>query len=270
MGNTKSKVSADSITESLLSIMVSIATEAAGATSSENKINLSDDCKVDNTTIDQSNYVRLDVSIIQTISSEATASNELDAKVESEATATAPNLNLNPGSSEADDYTNLIANLATELSQNIGANCTLNAQNVNTFECTDNAGTSYLLVKQDQLGEYLFDCTQNIEAVSDAKASLQTFIDAHSSAETKDIITGILIVIAVIIFLIIVGYVVMKSEGGGSTTKDVQMKVVETKIKEIEVPDCSQFFNFEDCELKNNRSSTCKWSNSAMSCHRRA
>ncbi len=267
MGGTHSTVSAESITESLLSVMVTIATDAAGTASSVNDIRLSGHCQVDHTTLDQTNYIRLDAEIVQTISSEASADQDLDEKITEISEATAPNLNLNPGSEDSTTLTNLINNLSTELVQNIGANCTLNAQNVNTFECTDNAGASYLMVKQDQLGDYLFDCTQDVQAVSDAKTQLQTFIDDHSKAENKDVITGILIVIAVIIALIIIGYVLMKSKGGGGTTKDVQIKMVETKTKEmanqLEVRDCAQFLNFENCY-----GAGCFWNSSPNICQK--
>ena len=266
MGGTHSYSSAEQISTSLLDVMsTAVATQNSGV-SAGNSISF-DNCDVGTAIIDQRTMIKVDTSVLQDVSSSQSVENDLDAQIENIVEAEAPNLNLNPGTQDAVQFSHLVTDLSSTLRQNVAAECGQQSTNVNSFTCTEST-LDYLWVQQDQVAEYLFDCTQNVTAVQDAKQSLQAFIDSHTSAETKDVITGILIIIAVIIVLVIIAYVIMKI-GSGSTTTDVQTKVVETKIKEIEVPDCSQFLNFEDCERKNNRSETCKWNNSSMNCSRR-
>ena len=208
MGGTHSYSSAEQISTSLLDVMsTAVATQNSGV-SAGNSISF-DNCDVGTAIIDQRTMIKVDTSVLQDVSSSQSVENDLDAQIENIVEAEAPNLNLNPGTQDAVQFSQLVTDLSSTLRQNVAAECGQQSTNVNSFTCTEST-LDYLWVQQDQVAEYLFDCTQNVKAVQDAKQSLQAFIDAHSTAKNKDVITGILIAIAVIIVLVIIGYVIMK------------------------------------------------------------
>ena len=263
MGGTHSYSSAEQISNSLLNVMSSATASQNLGSSAANSIVI-DGCDIGTAIIDQRLMLKFDTKVLQTVTGSQDVENDLDAQITNIVEAEAPNLNFNLGGTTAKEFTNLVTNMSTTLKQSVAAECGQQSTNVNSFNCTE-SNVDYLWVQQDQVAEYLFECTQNVSAVQTAKQELQTFIDAHSTAKTKDVITGILIVIAVIIVLVIIGYVIMKSKGGGGTTKDVQIKMVETKTKkmpnQLEVRDCTQFLNFDDCH-----GARCKWNASANIC----
>ncbi len=203
MGGTHSYSSAEQISTSLLDVMSTAVAKQNSGVSAANSI-VFDNCDIGTAIIDQRLMIKVDTSVLQDVSSSQSVENDLDAQIKNIVEAEAPNLNLNPGSADATQFTKLVTNLSTTLRQNVAAECGQQSTNVNSFNCTE-SDIAYLWVQQDQVAEYLFECTQNVSAVQTAKQELQTFIDAHSTAKTKDVITGILILIAIIGAIGIVG-----------------------------------------------------------------
>ena len=181
MGGTHSYSSAEQISTSLLDVMSTAVAKQNSGISAANSINF-DNCDIGTAIIDQRLMIQVDTTVLQEVSSSQSVENDLDAQIKNIVEAEAPNLNLNPGTQDAVSFTRLVTNLSTTLRQNVAAECGQQSTNVNSFNCTE-SDIAYLWVQQDQVAEYLFDCTQNVTAVQDAKQSLQAFIDSHTSAK---------------------------------------------------------------------------------------
>jgi len=202
MGNTKSSVTAESIANQFLDVMASATATSSNTFQVANVARFDGSCHFTGT-IYQGIAIKVNATILQTVSSSDDVVNDMQQTIEQISKAEAPNLNLNPGSVESDAFTVLITSLSTAIRSSVGAQCTEAATGVNSVTCTGEAEVD-TYIQQDLVLDFLYMCTQNVMSVVTAKQDLQTFIDQHSSATTKDVITGILIAIAVIIALVIV------------------------------------------------------------------
>jgi hypothetical protein len=213
MGTTSSKVSAKSITNQLMSVVSSAVATAGNSNVGGNVLILDGACNLENTTITQKNTVKVTADIIQSVVNSVTTKNNLEQKVKQISAAEAPNLNL-AGSTKSSTFTELITNISTAISSSSTASCSQNNFYSNVIRCTGNAKERDGQILQENVGDYMFACSQKIDQVTNAQQELQTFIDQQSTSKVKDVITGILIVVAVIIVLCIVGYLVVKMGGG--------------------------------------------------------
>ncbi|AYV81910.1 MAG: hypothetical protein Harvfovirus77_2 [Harvfovirus sp.] len=203
MGGASSKTTATQITNQLMSVVTQAVAKADNTYTGANIINLSGNCKIQGSTISQKNYIKLSTKITQDVSSSTEVKQSLAQKVQQISQAETPNFSFTKAESET--FTNLISNLSTAIQQNVGAGCSQVSTQINLIDCSQDASIQGSFILQEQVGEYLFECSQKVSSIVTAQQDLQTFIDQHSSAKVFDIIVPIMIMAAVLGCLFIFG-----------------------------------------------------------------
>jgi hypothetical protein len=220
MGGASSKTTAESITNQLMSVVANVNANAFSVATAANIATLSGECQIDGV-INQNIFMTVDASIFQKAKSIADTKQALTTKVTQISEAESPNLSLAAGS-ESETFTSLIQNVATQIENNVGTVCGQSGGNLNSFNCSGKAKvTEKGEINQEIVATYLFECSQEIEAVSKAQQDLQVFIDQHSTAKVTDALSGVLIAFAVIAGLVVLTIVLFPGLITSTITKVV-------------------------------------------------
>ena len=207
MGTTSSKVSAEQISNSLLSVVQSSITSSSQRVVSTNIVEI-EDCNLINFDSEQNAGIEIQIKSIQDISSNANVKNDMSAKVKQISEAESPNLNLS-GGTDSETFTKLVTNLSTSILNSVSANCSNTFQQQNIVTCKNsNADTS--TIRQKNLSKVLMSCVQTVSNVTDAKNDLQTFIDQKSKAKTSNAVLYIIIAIIVLIVVCTIVYFLVR------------------------------------------------------------
>ena len=100
MGNTKSSVTAESIANQFLDVMTSATATSANTYQIANVVVFDGTCHFTGTIL-QGAAIKVNATILQTVSSSDDVVNDMQQTIEQISMAEAPNLNLNPGSVES-------------------------------------------------------------------------------------------------------------------------------------------------------------------------
>lgn len=212
MGSSTSVVSATSITNELLSVISNTVANAGQNISNANALNVSGNCKIVDTQIDQEIFVKVTADVLQQITSSVTAEQALSNQVKQTSDAAASALGIF-GTAKAIDLTKLVSNLSTAIQNNISAACAQSGANSNVITCSGDASITGSWIKQSFVGTYLFNCTQKIASITDAKQQIQNFIDQNaksSSTFTGSTLTSVILLIVCLVVSSIGVYVFKK------------------------------------------------------------
>lgn len=145
----------------------------------------------------------------------ASSTNEIESTISTQFTqaseAINQSLNLNPGSTSAENITSLMQKLSTSITSTYSQECiasTIQTQQVNVTNCTGPDGGTVRLERFnfEQISKGTATCTQETDAVSSIKSQVENIIDQSAKAELQNALGPILIIIVLVIIVIIIFY----------------------------------------------------------------
>lgn len=209
MGGTPSAQNVtDSITKSLIEAMTEITQEAGGGFQSVNHADFQG-CDIGNNfNLNQSNILKVNADITQSITNDADFQSSLDEKISQIADAEMQGMGFD--SPEASNFLYKITDLSTSISTTIASSCTLDGLQSNVMKCKNTSFGNDTYITQENLGDFYLKCVQDSSSVTEAKQELESFITQESTAKATSVIIYIIIGIALLIVLLIIGAVVFK------------------------------------------------------------
>lgn len=209
MGGTPSALNVtNSVTKSIIEAMTEITQEAGGGYQSVNHADFQG-CDIGNNfNLNQSNILKVNADITQSITNDADFQSSLDEKISQIADAEMQGMGFD--SPEARNFLTKVTDLSTSISTTIASSCTLDGLQSNVMKCKNTSFGNDTYITQENLGDFYLKCVQDSSSVTEAKQELESFISQESSAKATSVIIYIIIGIALLIVLLIIGAVVFK------------------------------------------------------------
>lgn len=217
MGQTKSKNSVESVTNSMMEVVNS------NVNSNVTSVDLSQAIKIvqgDNSTISDTNFKQKQAFVVnsetmQSATNRTTLENNLDQQAKLSASATNTAFNFSPNSTQANNVTKYVTDIKNSIYNSFTNTCSnsVNAEQLVDIEMGNNATIRNVTFDQDQSGKLMVKCIQNTQSYTEAVNNLQQYLDSNSSSTVSSPITWIIIgiVVIVVVIAIIIGLIIFFS-----------------------------------------------------------
>lgn len=220
MGNTLSENLVKQTTNTFVKVANTTALDSAMSQNCSNVISFVGCKNIHDIKVTQSMKCWIKQEAMQTASQQASAS-VTDEKLVKQASETiAQNLDLNPGSKEAINITNLVTNLSIAVSNTVQMTCDVSSNNVNSFECANSEGLYNIDINQTAETGIYSNCVQNSVQVANAEAALKSSIDQTAKTKVENAIAACLLAAAVLAVAVGIFYLLrgkgMSSMAGGA------------------------------------------------------
>ncbi len=221
MGSVYSKNTVNDVVNLLTNVVIDATQGCQSSISQDQVINISgnNNVKINLGKIDWSQVVNYNTTCSSMVSTQNTIDDNLKQEVKEITKALNQNLNLNPGSTEAENVANLVTTLSVQIKESFNQTC----QNVISQDQVINISgnrNSQITASLDwnQTTDGVFKCIQEDSAVNNIKEQLEQQIRQKADVEVANalgpIIIVILIVTIIIAYFIFKGYTdTLKSQG---------------------------------------------------------
>lgn len=211
MGNTIARTQVNQAINQMMKVSSKIVQDTGTHVSGSNILNVGKDCVLKGVNIQQDIIYKINNNSLQHAFSQITAESKLKNEAKLISDAIAQNISLTPGSTEADSIYDATLNLTTAVNNTIKNDCSVNIMNMNVVNCKGGSiSDSY--IKQSAIVDTINSCTQNAQAVTDARQDLENAISLVAKATVENALMGILAMVVAIILLVVVGPMVGASQ----------------------------------------------------------
>lgn len=213
MGPTQSSNLVRDVTNTIIESANRAAVDSFTSQSCANIVSLNN-CDLSNVNINQDMDCIITQQIMNTASQSASAAITDEKTIKQLADTIAQNLDLNPGSKESSNITELITNLSVAVNNTVTTSCIAVSNNENSFQC-NNSTLFNVTLNQTAKSGIFSSCIQQSTQVSQAQADLKQAIDQTAKTEVKNAIAACLLAAAVLAIAVAIAYAVVRSGGGG-------------------------------------------------------
>lgn len=221
MANLLSKNVVNDVTNVLVNTQTNLSSECFAVVSQSNNTTCTNVNSGGSFVINQTNNAggpglqQINVSCFQTTVNSTEVTNNLEETINQLAKQSAASISLS--SAEADNLTQLVRNLSTNIQSSISSTCATQISQANALNCNGiTVPQGDVLVNQANYTSLLFNCVQNTDNVITAQNKIVTAISQSTDQVQQDLLRNLAIlggVVAVIIALVIFG---PELAGGGS------------------------------------------------------
>jgi hypothetical protein len=164
--------------------------------------------------IKQTQYISVNVNCIQN----ATASKEFDTTIQQTIQQMSKALNqavsFNPGSTEANNTTNLVTNYVNTIKDTFVQNCATQLSAMQNVSCSFSNNITFNAIDQTQALNFARTCTMNSTDVVKAKTALTQHISQSATSTVESILSGLLgAILLVLIIAAAVVFIFFQSSG---------------------------------------------------------
>jgi hypothetical protein len=215
MGGTSSTNIVRDTTNTLIESANTAASESTISQMCVNSTILKNCKNISNINIDQEMNCIVNQQNMVDVTQDAAAAVTDDKTVTQLAETIAQNLDLNPGTKESTNITELVSNLAIAVRNTVTSSCIIASDNANSFVCEGSENLWNINVKQTASSGLYSNCVLKATQVTKAQADLKQAIDQTAKTTVKNTIAAILLAAAVLAIAVAIAYAVVRSGGGG-------------------------------------------------------
>lgn len=186
----------------------------AGINSASNIIEISG-CHIDGSSFNQNSSNKMSYTASLNVEQSADLAQKIESKVSQAAENLRLNLDLNPGSGKSSNVLNLTEQLASEVNNTVGSNCTASNTASNVLVISD-SGTNGCDIRdtetnQTNFQDTTFECATNAVQESTINNYVKNETDQTAKVKTEDALSRVLFLLV----LLAVAYIVIRYAGGG-------------------------------------------------------
>ena len=221
MGNTYAR----NLVKESAKVMTSIANSATSTCSPQLDqgimiaINNNKDVNINFGTVETDNTANINIACVQNVNFSNSVTTQLKQAADQMAKAITQQFDLNPGTTEADNVSDLESSIQTSITNIITLNCIPSISQVQGFDFSNNQYSNLNIGSLDlrQNTDAVISCVQNAAVENSVNILDYQTVVQHATAEVQSFLTGLIVLLIVI--LIIIGVIVFAGVKGVTNPK---------------------------------------------------